>query len=243
MNQSCLRHETKAMKTQIFILFAAGAFGLLGQSAARAQFVFVTNPTATGIAGAGGLNQQTYGVMFGVGATDVSVTSLGYFDVYGDGLNKSHDVGIFDLSANLLGHAVVSSGTAATLHDGIRWADLATPIPLSANTSYMLAYTLGTAGDDFVYWGAPGDWWITVDSHFTVQGNGWVFANGSGLLYPTLPGGNGDWYFGGNLEATPVPEPRPILGAFLLLCGVAGRHLLRRRGSQANPRRMAASVA
>ena len=57
---------------------------------------------------------------------NITVNELGYYDSGDDGLNRSHEVGIFRLSDNtLLTSATVPSGVGATLDNGFRYV----PVP------------------------------------------------------------------------------------------------------------------
>jgi hypothetical protein len=86
----------------------------------------------------GGAVFFTTGVMIGWTFTanaDVTVTRMGYFDVNGNGLAESHEVGIWDLGGALLGSVFVS--TSDPLTDGFRYA-LSPAISLIAGQSYVI---------------------------------------------------------------------------------------------------------
>ena len=67
------------------------------------------------------------GCQYQVGATNVIVSHLGFFDAGDDGLAVSHQVGLFSsslASPTLLGQVVVPAGTTAYLTNGFRWMPL-----------------------------------------------------------------------------------------------------------------------
>lgn len=68
---------------------------------------------------------------------DLSVTSLGYFDANFDGLQASHQVGIWNSSGLLLVSATVPSGTAGTLINQFRYVAVA-PIFLGAGQTFRI---------------------------------------------------------------------------------------------------------
>ena len=81
---------------------------------------------------------STFGWRFQVGAQDITITQLGYWDQYGDGLPAAVDVGMWnDAGDTLLISAMVPAGTAATLEDGFRWVDIV-DMTLSANQYYRI---------------------------------------------------------------------------------------------------------
>ena len=100
------------------------------------------------------------GCLFKVGATNVPVTHLGYYDAGGDGLAMDHHVGIFSAdSSTLLAWVLVTNGVDMVLTNGYRWAALSAPYLLRADTSYVLAAEVfnlsGDAWPDFAY---PTNW-------------------------------------------------------------------------------------
>ena len=186
-------------------LIGAGLLVLLAVASSHAAVIFATNPTGVEWAQSG--NPVTLGTSFTVGASPISITSLGYFDQTGAGLNFNHQVGIYSLSQALLGSVNVASGTETTYHDGTRWMTLGVPINLDPNTQYLLAFTMTSVGDPSNV-AAPGA--VTINPAFALSGNGYTYAWGGTLAFPATEAVDGLYAFGGNMMAD-VPEPSPMM--------------------------------
>jgi len=90
------------------------------------------------------------GSRFTVGASQLNVTKLGFYDLGANGLSSGHEVGIYRVSDQfLLGSASIATGTSATLDAGFRWTDLAAAISLAANTAYAVVATNGSDGPTY----------------------------------------------------------------------------------------------
>ncbi len=76
---------------------------------------------------------------FFIPQTDMSVTALGHFDIAQYPLLGSSLVGIFNNSGTLLGSVTVS--TSDTLIDSYHYANLSSPIILTAGQTYYIAGT------------------------------------------------------------------------------------------------------
>ena len=115
----------------------------------------------------GGMRDDFTGILGGVfKATWVSnrvVTHLGYYDQNGEGLQRSHSVGIFSASpagsgiGALLAQVAIPAGTGGILENNYRWMPLATPLTLTNNASYVLAAEVFNASGD-----AYPDWAVQV---------------------------------------------------------------------------------
>ena len=196
-------------------------FLLAFASSHAADSVFAVNPTGSWVTGGG----ITIGTPFQVGPSPITISSLGYYDQGGDGLASAHMVGIYSLGQDLLRSVIIPSGTAATRwHDGTRWMNLDAPIDLAAGTGYMLAFTTPSSGDR-VNMDSVNQ--VTIDSHFALVGTEYFYANGPGLAYPTTASGYGKFAFGGNMST--IPEPQTWVMCGVVLCGVAGYVIRRRR--------------
>ena len=193
----------------------------------------------------------TVGTTFNVGASNLVVTALGFYDgpnnalansagTFGDGLLESHRVGIFDSAGTLLTLTLtIPSGTGAKLINDFRYVTLGTPLTLLAGQNYTIAGQIPTTG------GASSDVWrddVNITSSFTfgagvtkdVSG-----SNGNNPRYYSGPPTNstfadgvfqatnneGVGYASANFEYSVVPEPTT---AITLVSGL-GMLLLRRR--------------
>ena len=83
-----------------------------GAAASPASAYVAINLTSPGLEYSGA--PYTLGFQFSV-ASNTSIISLGAYDSGQDGLVQAAQVGLWDLSGNLLTSAVVSSGTSGTL--------------------------------------------------------------------------------------------------------------------------------
>ncbi|MES2306637.1 MAG: DUF4082 domain-containing protein [Gemmatimonadota bacterium] len=150
--------------------------------------------------------------------TPFSVSGLGFYDAGKDGLNQSHEVGLWTSGGTLLASATVSSSDP--LISFWRFATI-TPVNLgvgsyiisgaSHNELYPLNNSVGTVFDSKITYGT--DWW----------------TGGDPLVFPTtsngLNAGNPGWLAVNFLEENPnhpqdiAPEPATMS---LLATGLAG---------------------
>ena len=143
---------------------------------------------------------DTYGWRFDVGSTPLSVTHLGFFDTEYNGLNGSYQVGIWDMSGNLMVQGTVQSGTASSLVGAYRF-ELVTPTTLDANTRYVIG-AFSAEGNDFAIMGGPAQ---TYASEITYVGSNYSLADELAAPLNSYSGAHGA--FGPNFQFTPVPEP------------------------------------
>jgi hypothetical protein len=91
------------------------------------------------------------GAIFQAGSAGAVVTHLGFEDVYGDGLNVNHRVGLFSADGStIVGYVTVPPGPdpGTYLTNGYRYVALTNPVLLAPNTSYILeAETFNNDGD------------------------------------------------------------------------------------------------
>jgi hypothetical protein len=206
--KSCI----KLLFTTCFVLILGGALGLQ-TCAANEVITSLSGTTFTG------MTNSTFGYEFTVGSQAISVNSLGFYDPSPtNGLNYTHEVGLWDYSGNLLASVIVDSSTATLSASGF-WYELI-PIPgsviLSANTNYVLGakYTFNVIGYDL------GDIFATITSspevtYGTARNNySMTFAFPDNVVGGYLDAG----YFGPNMDYTVVPEPTTcaMLGLGLL---------------------------
>jgi opacity protein-like surface antigen len=166
--------------------------------------------------GNGTSSTSTRGYIFNV-TQPVTVTGLSFFDLNSNGLNESHDVGLWSPSGSLLASATVPSGTAAPLDSSgkFRFVLLSTPVTLAVGSSYRTGglFLVDSADSQFVnqtgLTNAPGVSYVS---------GAFINNTSATLTRPTnsFPSGIG----GGSFV---VPEPASL--SMLCLAGL----LMRRR--------------
>lgn len=80
--------------------------------------------------------------------TNIAITSLGVYDENSDGLNSSHPVGLYNDAGILLASVTVPSGTAGTLVNNFRYANLGSTLYLTSGQIYRVAALHLIAGGD-----------------------------------------------------------------------------------------------
>jgi len=156
-------------------------------------------------------NGYTLGWTFTVGANNLFVTALGYFDNRADGLAEKHQVGIFDSSANLQLASTVT--TVDPLTGLFRYnSNMAGSNLLLANTTYVIGGSSGTV-DEYTFNPTA----ITFDPNITFNNANFVSDGGFSLNFP----GSTDpsvGFFGPNFKFEAVPEPASMvaMGAGLI---------------------------
>jgi hypothetical protein len=150
------------------------------------------------------------------------VTRLGFYDDLKNGLQETHEVGIWDSNQVLLAYAVVSPSDP--LVSWWRWATLATPVLLGPGSDYRIAAVTGSEN----YTWAPVGFVVGSDITFVTDR---FFGPTTSLTYPLFSEGRVGW-FGPNFEyeyqvGSVVPEPS-TLGLVMLGALVLG-HLRARR--------------
>jgi Domain of unknown function (DUF4082) len=204
------RYATGLTKLWMAKLALATVLALASPLAAAAGTILATSPSGQPwVQNAEGV----LGYKFDVLDEAFLVTSLGFYDTFGNGLARSHDIGLWAESGGApLASATVPAGTGGTLEAEFRWVDLTTPLLLSANTSYFLAATY--VMNDFVDI-ARGD--AVINPLFSVVNAGY-YADGSGLLFPANHFAGVQGFFGPNLSGTTVPDRAS--SAWLMAIGV-----------------------
>ena len=160
------------------------------------------------------------GMVFTVGASSLSVTSLGFQDAGGDGLVQSHQVGIWDSAGNLVTSATIAIG-GGTLVDNFRYVPV-TAVTLTAGAQYTIGATVANAGVEDVWTDAGFGPGFTISADVTPNGD---VYNSAGFSRPTLNGNGHDLRWSpGNMQYTVVPEPSAaLLGGLGLLALVRRR--------------------
>jgi len=248
-DRNCASHETASGLAGRLreILGAALAWSSLQSASAQQEFITsaggysaatdygaADNSLRDGFTGVGPY-AGTVGFTFTVGASNVLVTNLGYYDgpnsaaadvpgYVADGLNNAHEVGIFDSTGNVVASATVAAGTVDIAIADFRYAALPAPVTLLAGATYTLGgqvtqLDLTTSGDLF----RDDNGGFTFASAFTVSGadvSNADIADFTNVSYsgppsnPTYAGGNfsepneaGTGYAGANFIFVQAPEP------------------------------------
>ena len=142
----------------------------------------------------------TFGYAFTL-SSSVTVTQLGIWDQFGDGLGQSHAVTIWTSSGMQEVQATIPAGTGTTLTNGFRYVSIV-PFTLAAGT-YTIAGFYNGNSPDFFEAEIPS---ITGASGVSYFGS----RSTAGFVFPTADQGDFDnGYFGPNFqftEGTGVPD-------------------------------------
>lgn len=182
-------------------------------------------------------NNRMIGWEFTVDQT-LDVGQLGWFDLNGDGLAASHQVGIWDTAdQSLVTSVTIASGTSATLSNGFRYMTLGSPAFLLPGLTYRIAgFDPGTGGDAHVWdvfhsgfanYQVNG---FAVDANINLSAGDALGALAVSFGYPIGPiGDERAVLMGPNLAFAVVPEPATFA---LMTAGLAVliTALRRRRG-------------
>ena len=172
---------------------------------------------------------STYGWNFTVGPSSLSVTHLGYFDLGQDGLQESHQVGIWNSEGAILTQGTVVSSDSLT--GNFRFS-LVTPATLEAGETYYIG-AHSPSGLDAILHSGPAAGPTTFASEISYIGA----VSSTGFSFPGTPAGLNVGVIGPNFQFTPVPEPHEY--ALVMGLGLAGFYSFRKVRS----RRRAAHTA
>jgi hypothetical protein len=140
-------------------ILGGAVFALLSLSSIPANALLLE---ASGIsAGARQDFTGTIGNRFLVGGSNVTLNALGYEDSGADGLEVSHQVGIWTTGGSLIASATVPSGSTGDLVQVWRFASIP-DITLLANTEYYIGASVNVGVDAWT--DVPGSSGITYGS-------------------------------------------------------------------------------
>lgn len=166
---------------------------------------------------------------------DIGVSAIGWFDWNGNGLARSHEVGIWNTTgASLLASVVIPNGTTAILDNGFRYTTLNTPLTLQTGATYIIAgLDIGASGDPHVWdanigFGNPHVNGFASDPRITLTVGNAIGSVATSFAYPTgVIGDARRVLMGPNFTFTPVPIPAAVWlfgSAFAGLIGFSRRN-------------------
>lgn len=155
---------------------------------------------------------------------NITLTDLGFFDLDGDGLALSHEIGLWASDGTLLSSTTIAAGNGATLINGFRFVDVA-DLLLTAGQTYVIGAViqLDPNGDNYFF--AP----TSVASDAMIGfGRGLRSGDNSGFAMPNVDVNSGR--FGPNFRFLQSAIPEPSTWAMLIVSfGAIGSTMRARR--------------
>jgi hypothetical protein len=175
-------------------------------------------------------SESTFGGILGWFFTpniNISVTSLGVYDIGAPGFAEPHDIGIFLTDGTSVVTATISAGLSGTLMSGSRFVPVS-PTQLNAGTSYyIVANQFNTDGFSF------GTGHVSYDP--AIIWNGYGGGGGQDINGAFLDFGGQPGNLGPNFAFSAVPEPSSLLmfaGGCAMLLAARRRHSSARSGKR-----------
>jgi hypothetical protein len=119
-------------KKMVAALLAGAVTALCICTSASASPLYTFTKTPDSMTGS-----YTFEQKFVVGAQNIVVNSLGFYDYLGNGLAESHLMGLFDSTGNLIVSTTIAAGTGSSLEYGFRWKSIANTT-LAAGSTFSL---------------------------------------------------------------------------------------------------------
>jgi hypothetical protein len=177
--------------------------------------------------GNSGQFNDTVGFSFTLKENPMNVTSLGVYDANTNGLSRTNYVGLWDNSGVLLASVTINRSTNAPLVGFFRWADLVTPVTLSAFGTYRIG-AQADIGEDRYSGNIPLGQFSGTAETTNVVFNGAVRGNSSGVFeFPDSTPSAGQAIIGPNASFEVIPEPTTY--ALLTMAGVGALWFAKRR--------------
>jgi Domain of unknown function (DUF4082)/PEP-CTERM motif len=168
----------------------------------------------------------TLGFEFSVNSAGLAIDKLGVYDNLGDGLASSAQIGLWDISGNLLTFVTIGAGLG-TLDNLFRFQSII-PYSLTAGQHYVVgAFTTDLASSLGTGQGGSG----TVDPNVTIYQDRFSNFNNAFSFADTSNNNVGGAWLGGNFTLTgtgAVPEPASwalMLTGFGLVGGAMRRRV------------------
>ena len=164
---------------------------------------------------------------------NLSVTALGAYDAGLDGFAGRAELGLFSLSGALLASATIT-GAEGSLVNQFRYANLISPVMLSAGTEYVLGAWFSERNGIFnSNYGAKEGGRVSLTSDTIKLLRNRDLPGGGGLVFPSREPSNAHLgTFGPNMLVEVAPVPLPA-GGLLLLGGIGTLAAMRRRSRAA----------
>ena len=153
-------------------------------------------------------NRNNFGGTVGIEFTptaDLSVTSLGYQDFNNDGLNRTHQVGIWNATTNaMITSVTIQAGTASPLDANWRYEPI-TPVVLTSGQAYYLGGEV-FSGDGDTWTDSGGSAGMAISADATADGSRFIPARSDRRPRMTVPSTSSA---GGRVICATMSSPNP----------------------------------